>query len=74
MQIKGKDLVLAIIEHDLLDIVMCEDARKIGLYTPTEAAEKFDVGIETVKAWVLTGKLKAFNIKDATLIKIPDKK
>ena len=74
MQIKGKDLVMAIIEHDLLDTVMFEDARKIGLYTLSEAAEKFDVGVETVKAWILTGKLIALNIKDTTLIKLPDKK
>lgn len=74
MKITGKDLVVSIIEYDMLNQVIFEDARQIGLYTLAEAAEKLDVGIESIKVMILTGKLVSIKFKDTTLVNIPDNK
>ena len=63
MKLTGKDLVVSIIEYDMLNKVIFEDTRQIGLYTLAEAAEKLDVGIESIKVMILTGKLVSINNK-----------
>lgn len=54
----GKELIMYILENDLLDKnVIKDDGVPIFLLSIDDAAEKFDVGPMTVRAWVAQEKL-----------------
>ena len=58
----GRDLIIYILENHLEDEELFKDGKLPGLMTYEEAAVKFDVGKETIIAWVKLGYLKSFKI------------
>lgn len=64
----GRDLILYILENNLENENVFEDGKFIGFLTVGEAAEKFDVGTETIKLWVKHGYLDSVTIGDAIYI------
>lgn len=48
----GRDLIIYILENHLEDEELFKDGRIPGLLTYEEAAVKFGVGVETIKAWI----------------------
>lgn len=58
----GRDLIIYILENHLEDEELFKDGKLPGLMTYEEAAVKFDVGVETIKAWVKNRYLKAVTI------------
>lgn len=71
----GRELILFILQNDFEN----EDVTKIvetlnesmhaGLMTATEAATKFNVGIETIRLWYETGALEGIRFKDSVYFK-----
>lgn len=55
----GRELIIYILENNLEDVSIIDGGKFVGFMTVDEAAEKFEVGIETVKVWVNMGLLKA---------------
>lgn len=47
----GRDLIIYILENNLEDELVFKDGRFIGFLTVGEAAQKFDVGKETIWCW-----------------------
>lgn len=47
----GKELILYILQNNLENTVILEDGFFTGFMTAQEVAVKFNVGVETVKAW-----------------------
>lgn len=45
----GRDLILYILTNGLEDKPIYEDGKILGFLTATEAAEKFNVGLATIK-------------------------
>ena len=60
----GKELILYILQNNLEHVVVLEDGFFTGFMTEEETAVKFNVGIETVRAW--------YTCKMATATKIGD--
>lgn len=58
----GKELILYILQNNLEDTVVLKDGIFIGFMTESEAAVKFGVGIETIRAWYYCGWLKGTQI------------
>ena len=58
----GRDLIIYILENRLEDEELFKDGKLPGLMTYEEAAVKFDVGKETIIAWVKNRYLKAVTI------------
>lgn len=58
----GRDLIIYILENHLEDEELFKDGKLPGLMTYEEAAVKFDVGKETIIAWVKNRYLKAVTI------------
>lgn len=54
---KGRDLIIYILENHLEDEDVLSDLKKIGLYSIQETAVILSVGEETVKAWCKMGKI-----------------
>jgi excisionase family DNA binding protein len=53
----GRELIIYILSNNLEDEPIFEDGRFIGFMSLDEAAEKFDVGVATILAWIALGKL-----------------
>lgn len=53
----GRDLIIYILSNNLENETIFKDGRFIGFLTVGEAAEKFDVGVETIRCWVEMGYL-----------------
>lgn len=53
----GRDLIIYILENGLEDEPVYKDGRFMGFVTAAEAAVKMDVGVATIWAWVMQGKL-----------------
>ena len=64
----GRELIIYILQNNLEDVQIIENGKLIGFMTIGEAAEKFDVGTATVKAWISTGLLKSVRIYDSVYI------
>lgn len=58
----GRDMIMYILENHLEDEELFKDGKIPGLMTYEEAAVKFGVGIETIKAWIAFGWLDAVTI------------
>ena len=65
----GRDLIIYILKHQLEDELIFDDGHLIGFMNELEAAVKFDVGVENIKAWVDMKMLDG--IKIGNLIYIP---
>lgn len=69
--ITGKDLIMYILTHDLEDEVLfvCkDDGSLIGFMSDIEAAEKFNVGLATIYAWVDMGLLGHIKLNNTVYI------
>ena len=58
----GRDMIMYILENHLEDEELFKDGKIPGLMTYEEAAVKFGVGIDTIKAWIVLGTLDAVTI------------
>lgn len=47
----GRELILYILQNNLEDSIVLEDGFFTGFMTAEEAAIKFNVGVETIRAW-----------------------
>lgn len=61
----GKELILYILQNNLENTIVLEDGFFVGFMTETEAAVKFDVGVEQIKAWYSCKMLKGTRIGDS---------
>lgn len=66
----GRDLIIYILEHDLLDTPMFGDGKLIGFITPEEAAVKHNVGVAMIMFWIRTKDIPY--ISNGETIYIPD--
>lgn len=48
----GRELILYILENHLEDEPIYKNGKLLGYMTEGEAAEKFGVGLSTIKVWV----------------------
>lgn len=48
----GRELILYILENHLENEPIYKDGKLLGYMTEVEAAEKFGVGLSTIKVWV----------------------
>ena len=60
----GRELMLYILENGLEDEIVIKDGIFVWLMSEEEAAVKFNVGVETVKAWYVCGMLSGTKIGD----------
>lgn len=61
----GKELILYILQNNLENTIVLEDGFFVGFMTEEEAAVKFRVGIETIKAWYQCRWLNGTKIGDS---------
>lgn len=64
----GRELMIYILENGLEDEEIFKDGKFIGFMTAEEAAVKFDVGVQTIIAWISTGVLQVVKIGDTMFI------
>lgn len=64
----GRDLIVYIIQHHLENEEIYQDGKLLGFMSDVEAAEKFGVGIATIRVWVNQDRLKAILIGDKMYI------
>ena len=64
----GRELIIYILTNGLEDEPIYEDGRILGFITAAEAAEKFNVGLATIKVWVNEGTLNGIRIGDELYI------
>lgn len=61
----GRDLIIYILENHLEDVpVITENGVILGFMDETEAAAKFTVGPQTIRAWIRLNMLDAIKIND----------
>ena len=60
----GRELIVYIMQNNLEDEVVIKDGIFIWLMDENEAAVKFDVGVETIKAWYVCNMLSGTKIGD----------
>lgn len=61
----GKELILYILQNNLEDTVVLKDGFFVGFMTEVEAAAKFGVGVETIRAWYCCRQLNGTQIGDS---------
>ena len=61
----GKELILYILQNNLEDTIVMKDGFFVGFMTESEAAVKFGVGVETIRAWYYCEMLKGTQIGDS---------
>lgn len=61
----GKELILYILQNNLENTIVLEDGFFVGFMTAEEAAVRFNVGIETIRAWYYCKQLKGTQIGDS---------
>lgn len=61
----GKELIMYILQNNLENTVVLEDCFFTGFMTEKEAAVKFNVGVETIKAWYDCKMLSGTKIGDS---------
>jgi hypothetical protein len=64
----GRDLILYILSNGLEDEQIFKDGKFIGFLTPSEVAVQMDVGIPTVWAWVMQGRLEGVHVNRSLYI------
>lgn len=64
----GRDLIMFVLENRLEDMNIFEDGNIPGYMTITQAAEKWDVGVATVRTWIKMKLIHVINIGDLTYI------
>lgn len=60
----GKDLIIYILTNNLENESVFKDGKFIGFLTVNEVAEKMNVGIATVYAWIFQKQIDAVKIYD----------
>lgn len=72
----GRDLILYILLNKLEDEFIFKDGKSAFFITDVEAAERYDMGVATIRAWVQMGRLpgvwlgdKLYILKDAEVSK-----
>lgn len=56
----GKELILYILQNNLENEVVLDNGVFVGFMDEKEAAAKFGVGVETIRAWHSLGMLNGF--------------
>ena len=69
----GRDLIIYILKNHLEDQEVFEGGKILGLLSVGQAAEKFNVGEETVKCWFAIGQIDGVAIGKEIYI-FPDAK
>lgn len=64
----GRELIIYILSNGLEDEPIYEDGKILGFITATEAAEKFNVGLATIKVWINEGTLDGIRIGEELYI------
>ena len=64
----GRELIIYILVNGLEDEPIYEDGKILGFITATEAAEKFNVGLATIKVWINEGTLDGIRIGEELYI------
>ena len=64
----GRELIIYILSNGLEDELIYEDGKILGFITATEAAEKFNVGLATIKVWINEGMLDGIRIGEELYI------
>lgn len=64
----GRELIIYILANGLEDEPIYEDGKILGFITATEAAEKFNVGLTTIKVWINEGMLDGIRIGEELYI------
>lgn len=60
----GKELILYILQNNLENEVVIKDGIFVWLMDEREAAARFNVGVETVRAWYICGSISGTKIGD----------
>lgn len=60
----GKDLIIYILEHNLENEPIYNNGAIVGFITDEQAAAKYEVGVETIRAWVLLHILEGVYVED----------
>lgn len=61
----GKELILYILQNNLENTIVLDGCLFVGFMTEQEAAVKFNVGTETVRAWYTCKALDGTKIGDS---------
>lgn len=69
---KGRDLIIYILENHLEDEDVLSDLKKLGLYSVREMAALNNVSEATVKAWCSFGRYNYTTIDDRMYIWLPE--
>lgn len=64
----GRDLILYILSNKLEDEPVFKDGKFIGFITVPEAAERMNVGVNTINAWIAQGRLDHILIDHTYLV------
>lgn len=64
----GRELIIYILANGLEDEPIYEDGKILGFITAAEAAEKFNVGLATIKVWINEGTLDGIRIGEELYI------
>ena len=64
----GRELIIYILSNGLEDEPIYEDGKILGFITASEAAEKFNVGLATIKVWINEGTLDGIRIGEELYI------
>ena len=64
----GRELIIYILSNGLEDEPIYEDGKILGFITASEAAEKFNVGLATIKVWINEGMLDGIRIGEELYI------
>ena len=66
----GKDLIIYIMSHKLEDEPIYKDGSLVGFDTEDKFAEKMNVGVSTVRAWIDLGMVNSIRIGNVNYIPI----
>lgn len=66
----GRELIIYILRNGLEGEEIFKNGTFLGFLTEEEVAEKFDVGVATVKLWIELGALKGITIGELRLFPI----
>lgn len=68
----GRDLIIYIMQNGLEDKPVFENGTFLGFITEQQFAEKMNVGVATVEAWINLGFLSnVIRVGDVTFIPVP---
>lgn len=66
----GRDLIIYILQNHLEDEEVFKDGKLLGFMTETEAAEKFNVGLATIRVWINNDQLQGIRIGEQIYVPI----